>query len=291
VSLLNHHFVPVFARNGDYRPSQGQAAAPADERAEYLRIYHEANKAKLSTGTVHAYVLDPGGHPIDSLHVAEAAKPERMIAMLQRAVTKLKIAAGEPLVKPCCQSQAPKAAPGSLVLHLTARYLERKGKDLVRMQPVLGEERSGQWGSLPSEDWIVLTPANLAKLLPGRKVAVGDFWDWDKEMGARLLTHFYPPTENTDDRKNRIDEQVLRARVVSVGKGVVRARLEGRLKMKHPFYHRDTDEFVDATLVGFLEFEPGRPVVRSLQLVTEDASYGAGKGRRLPFGVAVQSLP
>jgi hypothetical protein len=223
--------------------------------------------------------------------VAEAAKPERMLAMLQKAVTKLKVAPGEPLLKPCCQSQAPNAEPGSLVLHLTARYLERKGKELVRIQPVLGAERSGQWASLPSEDWVVLSKAEWTKLLPAGPVRAGDSWDWDRDVTARLLTHFYPPTENTDNRKNRIDEQSLRAKVLAIKDGIVRARLEGRLKMKHPFYHKATDESVEATLVGFLEFEPGRPGIRSLRLVTDNANYGLGGGRLLPFGVALRSVP
>jgi len=291
VSLLNHHFVPVYARNRDYRPEKGPAPAPEEERREYYRIYHEALKAKLSAGTVHVYVLDPAGHPIDSLHVADAVKPERMLAMLERAIRALKVPAGEPLLQPCCKSEAPKAEADSLVLHLTARYLERQGNDLVRIQPTLGTARSGQWASLPSEDWIVLGRSEWSKLLPAGPLRAGQSWAWDRTVAARLLTHFYPPTENTDNGKNSIDEQVLKATVQSIQGGIVRARLEGRLRMKHPFYHRDTDEFVDASLVGILDFEAARPVVRSLRLVTQSATYGSGAGRRLPFGVALRSVP
>jgi hypothetical protein len=288
VALLNRHFVPVYARNDDYRGPTG--AAPPAERVERERIYREALAAKLSTGTVHAYVLDPAGHPIDSLHVAEATKPERMTVMLERAVTRLKVAPGEPLFKPCCQSQAPTAEPGGLVLHLTARYLARKGEAETRLEPTLGTERSGQWAALPSEDWIVLTPAECARLLPPGPVRAGAQWDLDREVAARLLTHFYPPTENTDLRTNRIDEQALGAKVVSV-QGTVRARIEGRLWMKHPFYHKDTEEYVETGVVGYLEIEPGRPRVRALRLATEHATYGAKAGSRHSFGVAVRSIP
>jgi hypothetical protein len=264
---------------------------PPAELAEYTRIYHEALKAKLSTGTVHVYVLDPAGHPVDSLHVARATDPERLAAMLRRSVERLKVSPGAPLIEPCCQSKAPAADPGSLVLHLTARYLERKGDDYVPHHPVLGTERSGQWGSLPSEDWVVLSRAELQRVLPAGAVQPGTAWDWDRATATRLLTHFYPPTENTDTRTNRLDELVLKGRVLSVRDGVARARVEGRLRMRHPFYHKDTEEFVEATVVGLVDFEPGRAAVRSLRLVTERASYGGRTGGRHAFGVAVHSVP
>jgi hypothetical protein len=265
-------------------------AAPPEEKAEYYRIYREALEAKLSAGTVHVYILNSAGHPIDSLHVAEAAKPERLIALLERAVAKLKPAAGEPVVRPCCQSHAPAADPGSLVLHLTARYLERKGDDFVRIHPVLGTERSGQWASLPSENWVVLPRSDWAKLLPSGPVHVGTSWSWDRDVAARLLTHFYPPTENNDVGKNRLDEQDLKATVVSVRDGMARARVEGRLKMKHSFYHKDTEEMVEADAIGFVDFDADRGKVRSLRLVTDRATYGAA-GARQQFGVAVRSEP
>ena len=69
IDLLNTCFVPIFAVNEDYRDN---GPAPKEEKAEYQRIYHEALDARLSAGTVHAYVVDTAGHPIDSLHVADA---------------------------------------------------------------------------------------------------------------------------------------------------------------------------------------------------------------------------
>jgi hypothetical protein len=44
-------------------------------------------------------------------------------------------------------------------------------------------------------------------------------------------------------------------------------------------------------VIGVLEFEPGRPALRSLRLVTRHATYGPGRGPRQAFGVAVRSLP
>src|SRR5919197_3548626 len=87
ISLLNRYFVPVYVSNEDY--AEG-GSAPAGEKAEKDRIYRETLKAGLSAGTVHAYVLAPDGRVLDSLHVAVAAKTDRLLAMLERAVAKLK---------------------------------------------------------------------------------------------------------------------------------------------------------------------------------------------------------
>jgi hypothetical protein len=287
ISLLNGQFVPVYARNGDYAKG---GAASAEEKAEYTRIYHEAAKAKLSTGTVHVYILSPDGHPLDTLHVAEAAKPDKLLTMMERTVEKLKVPAGEALVKPAPQSTVPPCDKDCLALHLTARYLHRQGNELVRIQPTLGTERSGQWASLPSEEWVVLSKAEWSKLLPPSEARPGTSWEWDKDVTAKLLTHFYPPTENTSTSTNRIDQQSTKATVISVEEGVVRAKIEGSLKMRHPFYHRDTDEFAEAAVIGFVDFERGQPKIRSLRLVTDKASYGAA-GHMQPFGVAVRSVP
>src|SRR5437899_491773 len=124
VSLLNSYFVPVYTSNEDYR---GDGAAPSEERAEHRRIVREAQQAKLSTGTVHAFILSPDGHAVDSLHVAAASKVETLIDMLERNIKKFKTPEGQPLVKPVAQSAAPKGEPGSLILHVTSRYLTRQG--------------------------------------------------------------------------------------------------------------------------------------------------------------------
>jgi hypothetical protein len=57
----------------------------------------------------------------------------------------------------------------------------------------------------------------------------------EKETAAKVLSYFYPSTENNDIRTNRIDKQSLRATALSIRNGVVHARLDGSLKMKHPF--------------------------------------------------------
>jgi hypothetical protein len=298
---LNGYFVPVYLRNQDFADG-GRAAA--EDKAEKNRIYREALEAGLPAGTVCAYLLTPTGRPLDTapLNRPEATDPQRMAEKLTRVVRDLKVGKGDPVVRPKPQSplrESVQAATDSLVLHLTARYLQRKGDDFVRFdtRSVLGSQKGGNWGDLPSEGWIVLSHSESLKLLPtgdattARDIRAGTSWEPDRVVAAKLLNHFFPPTENTDLAKNRIDEQSLVVRVESVDNGVARARLEGRLKMKHPFYHKDDNNFVSANLVGYLDFEPGGLRIRSLRLVTDQATYGGNVNSTQFFGVAVRSVP
>jgi hypothetical protein len=304
IDLLNHHFISVHADGVYYK--HNESVSP-EEKAAYQRVLQalhrvnqenrESGKPQLSVGSVHAYVLTADGKPFDSLHVAEA-KPERVTAMLERAVQTLKVPEGKPVVAAVPQSVAPKAEADSLVLHLTARYLvprsqpnARKGLDdeYVPAEPRLGTTGSGGWAALPSEDWIELKRPEWLKLLPTSRVQVGSSWDLDKEVAAQLLSRFYPTTENNDLATNRIDRQSLQATVLSIKDGVIRARLDGSLKMKHTFYPGRQDEnFVDATIVGYFDFEPGKPRIHTLQLITDKASYGSASKR---FGVVLRSMP
>jgi hypothetical protein len=266
IERLNAYFVPVYAVNEDYH---GDGLAPPEERAEYQRIYREAHAARFSVGTVHVYILDPDGKPVGTLHVAEAAKTDRLLALMDRVVKEEGLAAGKPLVAPQPQSCPPPGKPDDLVLHLTARPLKP----------------GGSWPGV-AENWILYTPEEVARLLPKGAVRPGDRWTPDAELAKRLLLHFYPVTENNDVRKNRIEEQELSARVLSVEGGVVRARLDGRLRMRHWFYHKEDNNVVLASFSGYVEFEAEGRKVRSLKLATVEAAYGGGT-----FGVAVRSLP
>jgi hypothetical protein len=280
IDLLNRHYVPVYLANVDYREG---GSAPPEEKAELRRIHREGHAKKLSVGTVHAYVIAPDGSLIDSMHVAEAFKVEKLAAMLERTVTTLGTAPGRQLLKPEPQSR-PTAAPGSMVLHVTVRYLERKNGEYA-----LVRDSGGNWTAFPGEDWVTLAREEWSKLLPPGEPRVGETWDVDRELAASILNRFYPPTENNDLAKNRIDEQLLRATLVSVEGTRARARLDGRLKMKHPFYHRDDDHSVEATLIGYLDFDTTRKEPPSLRMVTGEATYGGTRSRQ-PFGVAVRSL-
>jgi hypothetical protein len=68
---------------------------------------------------------------------------------------------------------------------------------------------------------------------------------------------------------------------------VVRARLDGSLRLKHKFYSgRDDDNYADATVLGYLDFRADSRAIQTLRLVTDRATYG-----KMSFTVAVRSLP
>ena len=268
---LNQHFVPVYVSNEDYRDD---GPAPKEERAAYEKIRRAAGEAKLSVGTVHAYVLSPAGEPVDSLHVADAARGDNLAKMLNRAVERYQPKAGAALVEPKTQSAPPAPGDGGMVLHLTARAEGTNPSDT-------------SWHAYPSEDWIVLTAADVQKLLPpgGGEVGAGATWEVDRGVATKILTHFYPQTENNDVRKNTIERIALKAAGVTVDGGVARARLDGNLRMRHPFYHKDTPDMVDATVVGYVDFDPEDRKVTRLKLATERATY-----QNRPFDVGVESV-
>jgi hypothetical protein len=263
IERLNKSFVPVFAVNEDYR---AEGVVPREEKAEYQRIYREALARKFSAGTVHVYVLDPKGAVVGTRHVADAAKTKNLIAFLDEVTRSLGVTPGATLVAPKPQSAPPKAPPGSLVLHLAAR----------------GLGGGGSWDGA-AENWVVYSPDEARKLLPNR-AQPGTAWELDRALAARLLTHVYPVTENNDPAKNEIIEQSLKATVLDVKDGVVTARLDGRLVMRHDFYHKPDGKTVMTKLLGYVEFEPATGKARTLRLVTDGATYGGGK-----FGVAVRS--
>lgn len=267
IDLLNAYFVPVYTVNEEY----GRLGlAPREEKEARERIFKAGHAAKKSVGTVHVYVLKPSGDFLDSMHVAEAAKSKKLIEMLERSISELRIAAGTPVVKPEPQSQQPACEEGSLTLHLTARSLDGKGA----------------WSDFPVENWIVFSPAEQRELLGRRdRVKAGEAWTIPAELSRKLLTHFYPATENNDVSKNKFLEQQLDATVVSANGAGARARVTGSFRMEHSFYHKPDGKISEGTVVGYIDFAPKSATIESVQLVTDKASYGGGT-----FAIAVRSV-
>src|SRR5207244_7110110 len=118
ISLINSYFVPVFISHDAHEKGD----APAEEKKEWQRIYHEANTKLKRSGTVHVYILAPAdGEVIESIDIGTATQPARLLARLEAVVQKLKTPAGKPLVKPGPQSRPPASGPESVILHLVAR--------------------------------------------------------------------------------------------------------------------------------------------------------------------------
>lgn len=262
IDVLNRQFVCAYTVNEDYLPPR-PTVGPV-ERAELERIQQEGFAKKLPVGTVRVYVLTPDGHIYDILPTENA---EVMLRALGRVVDHFRPQAGPPVVAPVPQSAPPPADPGSVVLHLVSR----------------GDDR-GSWGEFPAEDWIVLSREDWSKLLPGGDVVTGQTWELDRRVSAKILTYFYPQTENNDTRIDRLEMYGLSAKALGITNGVVTARVDGFVRMHHAFYPGRPDaQPLSADIVGVLIFAPGAPP--ALELVTTRAIHGTR-----PFKVAVQTV-
>lgn len=91
----------------------------------------------------------------------------------------------------------------------------------------------------------------------------------------------------------------MTARVASIQEGVVRAWVDGTLVMQHYFAKDADDNVVRASIVGTIDFEPATLRIRSVRLVTDQATYGGarkdkgqvGYNQPVPLGVVVRSAP
>jgi hypothetical protein len=266
IALLNNYFVPVAVPTDDYVDG---GKAPEAERDAIKQIL---GKTWVANNSI-SYVVAPDGRVVGThLNSAGASATERVVELLDGSIQKLKTEAGQPLVKPAPASNLPPPpGPDALVLHLTARSLPG----------------TGAWGRLPAEDWIVIERADWVKLLGPEKAVVGTAWDLDQTAAAKFLVHFYPSSPNWDITQNRIEKQSLKATVLSLQDGVARVRIEGDFRMKHHFLSiKDDNRFVEASIVGFIDFEPESRKIRSLRLVTDKATYAGSD-----FGVALRSVP
>jgi hypothetical protein len=289
IDLLNSYFVPVSLRNQDF---DDEGAASAEEKSEKARIYRDALTAGMHAGSVCVYLVSPEGRPMAVAPANEnlVYDPDRLAELMLQVVRQLDVVKAERSVAVTPHSPAPKFSDGSLVLHIVARYLERKGDVCVPydVNAVLGTKNGRNWADLPSQEWIALSRPEWTSLLPPGELPVDSTWKPSEDVTATLLRHFYPPTENTDLKTNRVEKLVIQARVESIDRGIARARLDGRMRMKHPFYHRDDNNFVEADLVGYVEFNTNTREIQSLRLVTEYGRYGGEASGMQHFGVAAR---
>ena len=248
VAALNSLSVPVYLAND---------MLAGEEKAALQAIHREGFAKKLSVGTVHCFLLAPDGALLDTIHVAQAT-PQRIMAMLDQEAKEQAVRPGKPLIPPVPLALPPTPKNG-LRLHVVARYLEKKPDGSLGLISGAG----GNWSALPGEDWPLFDAAAARALLAGERAAT-----------ERLLTHFYPPTENNDLSKNVFEALEWKAEAQPAGT----IRLSGSLTLKHSFYSRDDDRRVSADFVGYAKGA-------QFTLVTTRATYN-----NQPFAVAVQSV-
>jgi hypothetical protein len=267
IELLNQYFVPVYTSNEDY---DDDGTAPAAEKVERNRIWHDANAAGMSSGTVHVYLLEPGTNRVlNSSHVAEAAQTKKLLPMFEQTIVKLKLKPGKPVVAPKAQSAAPKAGDGALVLHLVARG-----------------DREGSWREFPGENWLTLEKGDRSNFFPPADAKIGTTWEVDRSTVAKVLTYFYPQSENNNVQSIKVDEQSLKATIVERDGSNARIRLDGSFKMRHTFYPGRKDfQPVEGAVLGYIDCDLAARRITRFALATEKATYG-----KEGFAVAVQTV-
>ena len=214
---------------------------------------------------------------IESIDIGTATQPEKLYARLQAVVRKLDTPKGKPVVEPSPQSASPSSAADSLVLHLAAR------------------SSKGTWNEFPVENWTVLRRAEVVKLLPAGDVKVGTSWELDKGVTAPFMKNFLPNGFGyASYHETTIEEQTSKATVVSVEKGIARARIEGNLKLKHKTLNFNVsppapiDQFAQMAIVGYIDFDPVEHRVRSFRLLADKATARDGQ---VEYAVGLRSMP
>lgn len=272
ISLLNQYFIPVYSSDEDSAP---RGHGPESEKSEHIRIYREASKKPFGAGAVYVFILNPQGEVIDGIDVAHATQGDTLEKMLTRVVENLHTPSGAPVITPTQQSRPPSHPPDSLTLHLVAN----------------GTLHAYPWREFPGENWIVLSRAEWMSLL-APDVKPESSWALSDALSRKLLTNFYPPTEDLDTTvdRNQIETASLEATPISLKGSILRVRLDGRLVMHRSFYANRQDNYsVNAKLLGWIEFDMRAQRIDEFQLVTKTATYGASNPEE--FSAALYLVP
>ena len=251
--------MPVTSSNEE--AEEGGTGPPA-EKAARKRIYLDFYGRKLGIGDVHVYVVGPDGTSIGGLDINSANDSEKMAAFLTKVTAQLHTEPGPPAVTPHAQSSAPGAAADSMILHLVSRSLA-----------------GGSWHEFPAENWIVLSRAEWGQLLPVDALALKLSWEVPRPVAVKLAEWIYPQNEEkTQVNRSRVDVATFRMTVVTLENGLARARMEGKVRLKHSFYPGGgAENYADSELAGFVDIDVAQRRIQRLRMVTTKAIYAGGE--------------
>ncbi len=247
--------MPVTSSNEE--TDDGGTAPPA-EKGERKRIYLDFYRKKLPLGDVHVYIVGPDGASINGLDINSANDSAKMTAFLTQVTAQVHTEPGPPAVKPHPQSIAPASAADSMTLHLVSRSLA-----------------GGSWHEFPTENWIVLSRSEWSQLLPAGAVAPNVSWEVPRPVALKLAEWVYPQNEEkTQVNRSRVDVAAFRMTVVTLEGGLARARIDGKVRLKHAFYPgTQNEDYADSELLGFVDFDVAQRSIQRLRMVTAKATY------------------
>lgn len=255
IRLINSYYVPFYLNFADYF-QPGETGVAQQDKALFHKMIDGFQKIGASTGTVHVYVSSPDFQPLGSLHVAEAIKPEVLKPFLNDFVVKQNILAAEPVFAPRPQSVPPPASKGSLILHVFIRGIE-----------IVPE--------FPHENWVVLSPNDIARLLPANAMQAGTSWMLDMGVASKFGEWLHPTLDwlvNEPLYQTRIDTLDIRATTLPSSGEYSVAKLEGKIAMARPAYgYTGPKAYVTANLMGYMRFNSSHIV--SFELAVKDAFY------------------
>jgi hypothetical protein len=150
------------------------------------------------------------------------------------------------------------SAADSMTLHLVSRSLA-----------------GGSWHEFPSENWIVLSRAEWGQLLPAGAVAPNVSWEVPRPVALKLAQWVYPQNEEkTQVNRSQVDVAAFRMTVTTLEGGLARARIDGRVRLKHAFYPgTQNDDYADSELLGFVDFDVAQRNIQRLRMATTKATY------------------
>jgi hypothetical protein len=219
--------------------------------------------------------VGPDGSSVAGLDIGSANDPEKMTAFLTRVATQLHTEPGPPPVKPHPQSAAPASAADAMVVHLVSRSLA-----------------GGSWHEFPAENWIVLSRAEWTQLLPREALTLKTSWEVPRPVAVKLAEWVYPQNEEkTQVNRSRVDVAAFRMTVVTMENGLVRTRIDGKVRLKHSFSPGGgAEDYADSELVGFVDFDMSKRTVQRLRLVTNKAIYAGTEFRASLVSMSRETL-
>jgi len=274
IELLNQYFVPVTSRNEEADDAKG--TAPPEEKKERNRIYLEFYSKKLGIGDVHVYIVAADRSAVASMPVVKAEDPAQLIPFLEGIAAKLNLKPGPPAIKPHPTSRPPAGLPpDAMVVHLVSRALS-----------------AGSWHEFPSENWIVLSGSEANQLVPAGTVAAKQTWTIPKPVAVKLAEWVYPQNEErTGINRSRVEQADFRVTAVTVQGTMVRARIQGKIRLWHSFYpsaqnEQNSQDFAISDLTGYMDFDSAQRRVQRLRIVTSKGEYH----ENTPFAASLVSM-
>jgi hypothetical protein len=264
----------VTSRNEETEDAHG--SAPPEEKKERNRIYLEFYGKKLGIGDVHVYIVAPDKSAVASLPVVKAAEPAQLLPFLEEMIARLHLKPGPPAIKPHPTSRPPASVPpDSLIIHLVSRALN-----------------GGSWHEFPSENWIILSAAEAGQLMPPGHVTSKQTWNIPQPVAVKLAEWVYPQNEEkTGVNRSRVDQAEFRMTAATVEGSLVRARIDGKIRLWHSFYpgaqnEQNAQDFAISDLTGYMDFDSVQHRIQRLRIVTKKGEYH----ETVPFGASLVSM-